>query len=168
MKCLGAYKRSICMAAASGDWAMASSFDKTHPNWISTPLTANGDTALHIAVAMEKTRFVAKLVKHTNMEDLEIRKTDGTTAFCIAAISGNVKIAAILFGKNPRLLWIRGQNDMLPIHLASVAGHLHMVKFLFEKALEEMHINLPFEDIVKMFFLTFTCSIYSKSFFFCC
>lgn len=76
----------------------------------------------------KKTRFVAKLVKLTNMEDLEIHKTDGNTAFCIAAISGNVKIAAILFGKNPRLLWIRGQKDMLPIHLAS-AGHLHMVNF---------------------------------------
>lgn len=88
----------------------------------------------------KKTRFVAKLVKLTNMEDLEIHKTDGNTAFCIAAISGNVKIAVILFGKNPRLLWIRGQKDMLPIHLAS-AGHLHMVNFLFEKALQEMHIK---------------------------
>ncbi|XP_073224021.1 uncharacterized protein [Cicer arietinum] len=158
----GAYKRSICMAAASGNWAVASSFDKTHPNWTYASLNAKGDTALHIAVALGNTRFVEKLVKRTtNIEHLEILNTDGNTAFCIAAISGNIKIAKILFGKNPVLLRIRGQDEMLPIQLASLVGQLHMVKFLFDKTGEELLINLPFEDKVKLFFLTFTCNIYT-------
>lgn len=153
------------MAAASGNWAVASSFDKTHPNWTYASLNAKGDTALHIAVALGNTTFVAKLVKRTtNIEHLEILNTDGNTAFCIAAISGNIKIAKILFGKNPVLLRIRGQDEMLPIQLASLLGQLHMVKFLFDKTGEELLINLPFEDKVKLFFLTFTCNIYSKSF----
>lgn len=153
-KCAGTYKRRICVAAASGDWVVASSYDRTHPNWVCTPLTTAGDTALHIAVSLEKTKFVAKLVERTSMQDMELRRADGSTAFCIAAISGNMEIVKILLDKNPGLVWIRGGEEMLPIQLASLAGHLQMVKFLFERTQEDMHIILPFQDIVKLFFMT--------------
>jgi len=150
------------MAAATGDWAIASFYDKTHPNWISTPLTMDGDTALHIAVRMEKIKFVVKLVKRTSKKDIEIRRTDGNTAFSLAAISGNVKIARILCEKNPELVWIKGHQEQLPIQLASSAGQLHMVEFLFQRIQEDKNINLPFQDTVKLFFLTLTNNIYGK------
>ena len=149
------------MAATSGNWLKASSHDKTHPNWVCTPLTEDGDIALHIAVSMEHTGFVEKLVERMSMQDMEIVKADGNTAFCMAAISGNVEIATILLRKNPGLVWIRGHENMLPIQLASSIGQPHMVKFLFETTREDMHI-ISFQDIVWLFFLALTNRIYSK------
>ncbi|XP_027367768.1 uncharacterized protein LOC113873709 [Abrus precatorius] len=92
---------------------------------------------------------------------MEIRKVDGNTPFCMAAISGNVEIATILLEKNPNLVWSRGHKDMLPIHLASSAGHPRMVEFLFQNTRQDIHINLPFPDIVTLFFLTITNNIYT-------
>ncbi|XP_061337470.1 uncharacterized protein LOC133284470 [Gastrolobium bilobum] len=157
----GTWKRHMYMAATSGDWVEASKYDKTHPNWVCTPLSGGGDTALHVAVSMEQFTFVSKLLERMSLLDLEIRNAYGNTAFCMAAISGNVKIATILFNKNPTLVWIRGHKDMLPIQLASSAGHSHMVQFLFEKPPQDMHFNLPFQDIVMLFFFTITNNIYS-------
>nr|KYP50358.1 hypothetical protein KK1_027827 [Cajanus cajan] len=110
---------------------------------------------------MDQTSFVEKLVNCMNMQDIEICMADGNTAFCLAAISGNVKIAEILFGKNPKLLCMRGHNDMLPIQLASSAGHIPMTEFLFQ-ATDDLHNILPFPDIVKLFFMTITNNIFSK------
>ncbi|XP_061337472.1 uncharacterized protein LOC133284472 [Gastrolobium bilobum] len=149
------------MAATSGDWVEASKYDKTHPNWVCTPLSAGGDTALHIAVSMEQFTFVAKLLERVTLHELEIPNADGNTAFCMAAISGNVKIATILFNKYPSLVRIRGQKNMLPIQLASSAGHSHMVQLLFEKTPQDMGSNLPSPDTVMLFFLTITNNIYS-------
>lgn len=113
---------------------------------------------------MRKTSFVEKLVDRVdrmNMQDLEIRMADGNTAFCLAAITGNVKCAKILLGKNPGLLWIRDHKDMLPIQLSSSAGHIPMTELLFE-AQDDLHNNIPFHDIVNLFFLTITNNIHSK------
>lgn len=151
------------MASATGNWTLASSHDRTHPDWACTPLTKDGDTALHIAVRMEKTNFVVKLMEHISKKDTEIRRVDGNTAFCIAAISDNQEMARVLLDKNPGLAWIRGHEEKLPIQLASSAGHLSMVNFLFQRTQQDMQMNLPFQDIVGLFFLTLTNNIYSKS-----
>lgn len=158
--CTGTYKRRICMAAATGNWTSASSHDRTHPDWACTPLTMDGDTALHIAVRMEKTNFVVKLMERISKEDMEICSADGNTAFCIAAISGNQEIARVLLDKYPGLAWIRGHEEKLPIELASLAGQLSMVNFLFQRTQQDIQMNnLPFQDIVKLFFLTLTNNI---------
>ncbi|XP_068496731.1 uncharacterized protein [Phaseolus vulgaris] len=155
------HKREIYMAAASGNWNEASSYSRIHPHWWRIPLNAQGITALHVAVSMRNTSFVEKMMNCMKMQDLEICMADGNTAFCLAAMTGNVKIAGILFGKNGRLPWIRGQKDMLPIQLASSAGHIPMVEFLFQAHQENLHNNIPFQDIVKLFFFTIDNNIYS-------
>jgi len=111
---------------------------------------------------MEQTAFVEKLVNCMPKDDLEHYKAKGSTAFCLAALNGNVKIAEILFCRNPRLLWIRDQNHMLPIQIASSAGHILMTEFLFRKTSEDPQYKLPFDDIKKLFFLTIKNHIYSK------
>lgn len=156
----GRHKRETCRAAASGHWSEASSYFEINPDWLRIPLSARGITALHVAVSMEQTSFVKKLVDCMNMQDMEISMEDRNTAFCLAAISGNVKIAEILFDKNPRLLWIKGQNNMLPIQLASSAGHIPMTEFLFHKTGEDLN-NISFQDIVKLFLLTISNNIYT-------
>ncbi|KAH1217849.1 Ankyrin-1 [Glycine soja] len=157
------HKRQIYIAASSGNWSEALSYFKIHPHWWRIPLTSRGVTALHVAVSMRKTSFVEKLVDRVdrmNMQDLEIRMADGNTAFCLAAITGNVKCAKILLGKNPGLLWIRDHKDMLPIQLSSSAGHIPMTELLFE-AQDDLHNNIPFHDIVNLFFLTITNNIHT-------
>ncbi|XP_027932358.1 uncharacterized protein LOC114188058 isoform X2 [Vigna unguiculata] len=155
-------KRQMYITAASGNWREASSYYKIHPYWWRIPLNGVGITALHVAVSMEQTSFVEKLMHCMDKEDLENYKTEGKTAFCLAAMSGNVEIAKILFCKNPWLLWIRDdQNHMLPIQIASSEGHIPMTKFLFEKTSEDPHHKLPFPDIVKLFFLTINNKIYT-------
>ncbi|KAL9321080.1 hypothetical protein ACSQ67_012919 [Phaseolus vulgaris] len=154
-------RREIYIAAASGNWSEASSYSKIHPHWWRVPLHDSGITALHVAVKMRKTSFVKKLVNNcTNIQDLENCKAEGNTAFCLAAITGKVKIAEILLRKNDKLLWIRDRNDMLPIQLASSAGHIPMTEFLFQ-APEDLHNFMPFQDIVKLFFFALNNNIYS-------
>ncbi|KAK7332084.1 hypothetical protein VNO80_28831 [Phaseolus coccineus] len=142
-------KRKIYIGAASGNWSEASSYSKTHPCWWRIPLNDVGVTALHVAMRMEHAAFVEELVKHMKQEDME-------KAFCLAAITGNVKIAEILLLKNESLLLIRDQNDMLPIQLASSAGHIQMTEFLFEKTSED----IPFPDLKKLFFFAINNNIY--------
>ncbi|MED6161834.1 hypothetical protein PIB30_064493 [Stylosanthes scabra] len=158
------YKREIYWAAISGDWVKASSYNQAHPNWMRIPLTEDGDTALHMAVSMEQTNFVEKLIKLMSVEDMEILNVDGNTAFSLAAISGNLKIAKLLLHKNPGLVWIKGHKNMFPIELASSANQPLMASFLFERTSDEMHLHVSFQDIVRLFFLALTSSIYSKSF----
>jgi len=105
---------------------------------------------------MEQTAFVEKLVERMKQEE------DMKKAFCLAAITGNVKIAKILLLKNASLLWIRDQNHMLPIQLASSAGHIRMTEFLFEKTSEDKEKELSFPDIQKLFIFTINNNIYSK------
>ncbi|XP_027932983.1 uncharacterized protein LOC114188612 [Vigna unguiculata] len=164
MKCTrnaGSHKRKIYVTAASGNWSEASSCFRIHPHWWQIALSARGITALHVAVSMGKTSFVENLVNCMKMQDLEIRMADGNTPFCLAAITGNVEIAKILLDKNPRLPWIRGQKDMLPIQLASSAGHIPITEFLFQQTSEDLHNNLSFKDIVNLFFFTITNNIYN-------
>jgi len=104
---------------------------------------------------MEQTGFVEKLVKRMEQEDME-------KAFCLAAITGNVKIAEILLNKKRSLLWIRDKNDMLPIQLASSAGHILMTEFLFEKTSKDKENKLPLPDIKKLFIFTINNNIDSK------
>lgn len=120
-------------------------------------------TALHVAISMRKTSFAEKLVNCMEMHDLEIPMVDGNTAFCLAAMTGNVKIAGILLRKNRRLLWIRGQNNMLPIQLASSAGHISMAEFLFQALPLDLHNIMPFQDIANLFFFSIHNNIYSNS-----
>ncbi|KAL9321077.1 hypothetical protein ACSQ67_012916 [Phaseolus vulgaris] len=141
-------KRKIYIGAASGNWSEASSYDsEIHSYWWRIPLTDVGITALDVAMKMEQTAFVKELVKRMEQEDME-------KAFCLAAITGNVKIAEILLNKKRSLLWIRDKNDMLPIQLASSAGHIRMTEFLFEKTSKDKENKLPLPDIKKLFIFT--------------
>ncbi|XP_057731931.1 uncharacterized protein LOC130947289 [Arachis stenosperma] len=148
----------IRKAVTSGNWIEASSYDPTY--WVHTPLTMNGDIPLHIAVSMQHSSFVEKLVQLMSMQDMEIVNADGNTAFSMAVISGNMEITAILLNKNPGLVRIRGQKDhMLPIQLACKASHPHIVEFLCERI--SMDTLPSHQDIVLLFFLALNCNIYT-------
>nr|XP_029150077.1 uncharacterized protein LOC112762895 [Arachis hypogaea] len=157
-----AYKRQIYKAAITGNWSKALTYNITDPTRLCSLLTKQGDTALHIAVSMEQTSFVENLIDHMSLEDMQIRKVDGNTAFSMAAISGNVQIAKLLLHKNPGLVWIKGHKNMLPIELACWANQPLMVNYLFQNTrLDYLNRQLSIEeDIVRLFFLALTTSNY--------
>ncbi|XP_057994997.1 ankyrin repeat-containing protein ITN1-like [Hevea brasiliensis] len=57
----------------------------------------------------------------------------GNTAFCYAALSGNVKIAQIMKMKKQDLSVTRGGKNLFPIHIAALAGHAQMVHELYDE-----------------------------------
>ncbi|KAL4364692.1 hypothetical protein AHAS_Ahas07G0031500 [Arachis hypogaea] len=170
-----AYKRQIYKAAITGDWSKALRYNITDPTRLCCLLTKQGDTALHIAVSMEQTSFVENLIDHMSLEDMQIRKVDGNTAFSMAAISGNLQIAKLLLHKNPGLVWIKGHKNMLPIELACWANQPLMVNYLFENTrLDYLNPSegdeAGYRDIVRMVFEhmegeEFECARISKAMF---
>ncbi|KAL2341005.1 hypothetical protein Fmac_008945 [Flemingia macrophylla] len=132
------------MVAASGNWREVSSYFEINPDRSRIPLTGRGITALHVAVSMHQTSFVENLVNCMNMQDVEICMADGNTAFCLAAISGNIKIAEILLDKNPKLLWIRALCN-------ETIGHQDIVSSLF-KGMEEEKEAFNSEQLSKALF----------------
>lgn len=66
--------------------------------------------------------------------DVALRNRDGNTPLCLAAITGNVKIAKIIVKNNPILLTMRGANGMMPLHLAVLYGNADMVRYLYDES----------------------------------
>jgi ankyrin repeat protein len=52
-------------------------------------------------------------------DDLELKDTNGDTALCSAAVSGNVKIAEAMVIMNNNLPLIRDGHNILPFLIAS-------------------------------------------------
>lgn len=65
--------------------------------------------------------------------DLELHNRDGNTAFCLAAIAGNVAMAKIMVEKNPALPNIQGRDNMMPLYLAAFHGNYAMVTYLYHQ-----------------------------------
>ncbi|KAJ0017553.1 hypothetical protein Pint_12306 [Pistacia integerrima] len=142
----------LYQAALRGDWSMAEGIYKKHKNDIRVRISKEGDTALHIAAAAEQTDFLKKLVDNINKEDLATINNAGNTAFCLAAVSGNVELAqkvelpnmieestnlAYVLERSRNLAMIRGRNEMLPLSMAALFGHKEMVQCLYEATDDE-------------------------------
>ncbi|KAJ0018529.1 hypothetical protein Pint_12219 [Pistacia integerrima] len=117
----------LYQAALSGDWSMAEA-------------------------AAEQTDFLKNLVDNINKEDLATINNAGNTAFCLAAVSGNVELAqkvelpnmieestnlAYVLERSRNLAMIRGRNEMLPLSMAALFGHKEMVQCLYEATDDE-------------------------------
>ncbi|KAK7300281.1 hypothetical protein RJT34_11123 [Clitoria ternatea] len=103
------------------------------------PLTANGDTALHVAVIANRKNSVRKLVSLMTSKDLALQNKDGNTALCMAAISWNINFdndswfhdsLNEMIKKNRKLPLIPNNHQMLPVHLAASNGHRSIVQEL--------------------------------------
>ncbi|KAI3683986.1 hypothetical protein L1987_84509 [Smallanthus sonchifolius] len=55
--------------------------------------------------------------------DMELQNGDGNTAFCLAAISGNVDMVKIMVEKNQALPNICGSKNMMLLYLAAFHGN---------------------------------------------
>ncbi|KAJ0811073.1 putative ankyrin repeat-containing domain, PGG domain, ankyrin repeat-containing domain superfamily [Helianthus annuus] len=134
-------------AIITGDGEAAKVILQGHQDFVRCSINENKETPLHVAAAGhsalqrkgkkkspgQSTKFVSYLVNMMNVVDLELQNEDGNTAFCLAAISGNVDIAKIMVEKNPALPLICGSDNMTPLHLAAFHGNKDMVIFLYNQ-----------------------------------
>ncbi|KAJ0018600.1 hypothetical protein Pint_12291 [Pistacia integerrima] len=138
-------------AALAGDWNSAEKIFKEDKIYITAKLSKEGETALHIAAAAMSTGFVKKLLEQMKREDLAIKNNAGNTAFFLAAASGIVEIVKAMMEKNKDLVKIRGSNDMLPLHKATLMGNKKMVEYLYEVTGDELlDDNDRFELLISL------------------
>ncbi|XP_076957669.1 uncharacterized protein LOC143633206 [Bidens hawaiensis] len=124
--CVPLYKASI-----KGDWEAARIILKGHENMVRYSVTEIKETPLHLASRARSCEFVRHLVDMMEEEDLKLQNKDGNTAFCLAAIAGDVRLAKIMVAKNRELLTIRGSGNMMPLYLAASNSSHEMVKYLY-------------------------------------
>ncbi|XP_076953152.1 uncharacterized protein LOC143627142 [Bidens hawaiensis] len=123
-------------ALIKGEWeATDTILDNDERNLVRYSITEKKDTPLHVAAARDRNiRFPSKLLDRLKTADLELQNADGNTAFCVAAISGNVDMVEEMFRRNNALQTICGNDNKLPLYLAAYHGKHDVVEFLYEKS----------------------------------
>ncbi|KAH7537801.1 hypothetical protein FEM48_Zijuj03G0131700 [Ziziphus jujuba var. spinosa] len=76
-------------------------------------LSEQGETILHVAALARQEKFAKNLVTNLNREDMEITNNDSNNAFCLAAISGDVKIAKLIVEAGNKELLISKPDESL-------------------------------------------------------
>ncbi|KAK3211662.1 hypothetical protein Dsin_016368, partial [Dipteronia sinensis] len=133
--------RPLCKALEEGDWKATSEFLDNNIDAVSARITLNGDTALHIAVTARQTKIVKKLVRLMAEEDLEVKNGMGYTAFSIAATNGFMTTVEDMLVKNRNLIFIKNNNGLLPIMVASLYSSKEIVRCLYK--LTPIHMLSP-------------------------
>ncbi|KAJ0940148.1 putative ankyrin repeat-containing domain, PGG domain, ankyrin repeat-containing domain superfamily [Helianthus annuus] len=118
-------------ALAEGDLKSVEEIFKDHEDLVRYSISANKETPLHVAIMSQSPKLVRYLVDKMGEADLKLQNSDGNTAFCLAAISGNVDMAEIMVKKNPALSLIYATENTMPLCLAAFHGKHKMLTFLF-------------------------------------
>ncbi|XP_059434856.1 uncharacterized protein LOC132167840 [Corylus avellana] len=121
-----------------GDWYDIRKFLEQHPNALNEKITAQGKTALHIAVASGHDDIVEKLVYKMSEESLEIQDNDGWTALAETAFAGNYRMAVCMYTKNyKRLASIGNVDGRLLVVLAVEGGYKELAYYLYSRTPRE-------------------------------
>lgn len=124
---------SLYKAAIEGDWEAADKFLKEEPNAVTARITFGSETPLIVAVKVKvasRMRFAEKLVERMSPDDLALSDHKGRTALHRAAGAGNIEVAKLLVGKNPRLPYLETHVKDMPLFYAAGRGDKEMVRFL--------------------------------------
>jgi hypothetical protein len=132
----------LYQAALKGDWQNASALLMKYPDVFRGPITEWNDTALHIAVATERTDFVKELVERMTPDEIAFQNDSLNTALCFAADSEIVLLAKLMVERNPILPLIRGSDGKTPLYMAALNGRRKMVSYLYDVT--------PFKDLDPM------------------
>lgn len=119
---------------------------ETNPSAVTTPITAEGETALSLVSKQGKrsNSLLERLVEFMPMEALTQSDYTGNTALHAAAVLGNVRGAKILVMRDPEFPNIVNSDGFLPLHFAATHGHRDVMLFLLNVTRDAVEPN-PFE-----------------------
>ncbi|CAL9221373.1 unnamed protein product [Arabidopsis halleri] len=117
----------------SGNLEATKEFLDRNPEALTASLTSNGDTPIHKAVLSGHIKIVEEIIRriHDPEQVLKIKNDNGYTALTYAATGGIVRIAECLVNKCPGLVSVRNAKEHIPIVVASLYGHKHLVQYLY-------------------------------------
>ena len=91
---------------------------------------------------------------------LDLQDARGNTAFCFAALAGNMEIVELMLEKNRFLPKIRGGNGFTPLLFAALQGRADMAWFLYPMTIDILDEN----EWNKLFFTCIDSGIFGKHF----
>ncbi|CAE5967753.1 unnamed protein product [Arabidopsis arenosa] len=117
----------------SGNLEATKEFLDRNPEALTASLTSNGDTPIHKAVLSGHIKIVEEIIRriHDPEQELKIKNDNGYTALTYAATGGIVRIAECLVNKCPGLVSVRNAKEHIPMVVASLYGHKHLVQYLY-------------------------------------
>lgn len=117
----------------SGNLEATKEFLDQNPEALTASLTSNGDIPIHKAVLSGHIKIVEEIIRRIPDPDqvLKIKNDNGYTALTYAATGGIVSIAECLVNKCPSLVSVRNAKEHIPIVVASLYGHKHLVRYLY-------------------------------------
>ncbi|XP_027335631.1 ankyrin repeat-containing protein NPR4-like [Abrus precatorius] len=125
-KCVPIYKLAL-----RGDWKEAKRMIDADKRLLNAAITKEMKTLLHVVAGTNHVAFVEELVELLDPKDLELQDSNGNTAFCFVAASGNLRIADIMIQKNESLPKIRGGEEVTPLYMAALQGRSDMTRHLY-------------------------------------
>ncbi|KAI3990468.1 hypothetical protein MKX01_023248 [Papaver californicum] len=127
--------RPLYEAAKQGNWKQAEEIFKGDPGAMTTEITIESETALHIAADHTKWEFVENLVGLVPPKALEQKDSKyGYTALHTAAMEGNTKVVKLMVKQNPLLTQIRDNYGRVPLHTAAKfvsEGQKEVLQYLY-------------------------------------
>ncbi|EOX92462.1 Ankyrin repeat family protein, putative [Theobroma cacao] len=99
-------------AVDSGDLEATKKFLDQHPSALTSSLSADGDTALHIAVLAGHVEIVEELVGHMSAQEIAVKQKFGSTALNFAAVGGIPLVVAALYGHRDLVQYLYKETPM--------------------------------------------------------
>ncbi|XP_038680371.1 uncharacterized protein LOC119981351 isoform X2 [Tripterygium wilfordii] len=91
----------------------------------------NGMTALHLAIYAGHGEIAEELMQGMTTGDLEVQDSSGYTYLCLAALTGDVKVAKSLVEKNGGLLYIANSEGFIPLVMACARSQIDVTHYLY-------------------------------------
>ncbi|KAG5534094.1 hypothetical protein RHGRI_022285 [Rhododendron griersonianum] len=128
---------TLYMLVHKGDWERVKYYLEIHPDGLTSEISSNGETVLHLAVLGGHVNIVEELVHMMSAKDLEIQNKTGETALSFAAAGGITKVAKPLVRKNHDLLGMKNYTGNIPVVVAAQFCNVDMVHYLYWATQEE-------------------------------
>ncbi|KAE9466097.1 hypothetical protein C3L33_01966, partial [Rhododendron williamsianum] len=128
---------TLYMLVHKGDWECVKYYLEIHPDGLTSEISSNGETVLHLAVLGGHVNIVEELVHMMSAKDLEIQNKTGETALSFAAAGGITKVAKPLVRKNHDLLGMKNYTGNIPVVVAAQFCNVDMVHYLYWATQEE-------------------------------